>query len=1568
MSVARRGERFIRALPGRIRAEIAGLEGNSALARMLCTQLMKVPGVMRVEPCTLTGRVVIRFHPEQIQTDTICRYLLELETLAAVQPEPVHDQPENRNQSGNMEPKPSVNGGMSLPEHAPEAAATAETLDPACSPSLPFDVQIPEDFRNIFRKQEEETEKPIPWGLGLSLGGLAVLGAKRLIAGKSALAGSSGLFVLSGILSVATGYPFLKRGIETWSQKRRWSSDLILGTAALGLGLLRENLVVLAGLSILQYIHWKRERLEWAVGHLEQTEDRHLSPDIQKHANTMGKWAFPLAGLTWAVTRDPMKGLAVLLAMNPRLIIAPAIAQWKQAEAAILEQGGWIPRNGSLARCARTNTVLVEDSSLLFDSSEPGLKVLARADEAQVWNIAASLLAKTTHPWKETVAEKARETGRSSRTAFHVSENEGGISGEIHQTRYHLGTLAWLQERKLNVDPFLLKLKRMEKNRTECVALVKETAGGSECLGLIYRENHPPTGQFLSASKHLEKCGRKIAVLGNSLNIEPQVLESFRIDTGWLLLNEEEQQKQLELLREQGEEWIQLSRSESGELDLPTITPEQFKDLHLLLETADQLAARIDRQFRITRWFNWAGAAFATLFGASAVLVNLLADAISLFFLSRARETGQEKMDGLFSPSHSPLEEIAATAIPESVTAPVWHAISPAEAAAYLQVDKKLGLSDEEAAMRREIHGPNQLAEPESVPWWKMYLGQFKDFTTLLLLGTTALSMFTGDVAGGIAIGSVLLLNAAVGTIQERKAEKVVEALNRYQAPHCTVIRAGQERVISGSELVPGDLVLLEAGDRVPADIRLLESWNLEADESMLTGESVPVAKSAAPVDTESPLSERSGMLFKGTGITRGRGLGVVVATGTRTEMGHLMSLLESGEREQTPLQKEVADISKTFVKGALIVPAVIFGVGLIRGNSLLQMIPMTIALTASAIPEGLPVTVTIALSAGIFRMARKGALIRKLSTLETLGRATVICTDKTGTLTKNEMTVRHIATLGASWSVTGEGYEPSGSLHAEHPVTSADEEDLKKLVKIAVLCNNSTLEEKNGKWTVIGDPTEGALLTLAKKSGVEPTDPTVWKRVHEIPFDSGTAKMSVVCREERTHDGQQSCLLLTKGSVEAVLKHASFVRIGGEVVPLTEDHRKRILRLNESWAKQSLRVLAFSYRPIDWDGNGDGIENDSIFIGMVGMIDPPKPGIEESIRQARELGVRPVMITGDHPITARTIALEIGLAEEPAVMTGQELDRLSDDELQSRIEQIHVFARVTPEHKLRIVRAYQRLGHVVAMTGDGVNDTPAIKQADVGIAMGGTGTEVTKETADMVLERDHFGSIVEGVKEGRTILANIRKALGCLLTGNLAEILVTGVAVIAGIPLPLIPIQILLMNLITDALPAMVLATGPGVKHRQTRRMRLTDRELYSKVLLRGALLGIGSLGLFSAALASGAGLATAQTVAFSTLVIGQLVQTFSWRQEHTEQPGSWTKDRFLLGALGLSVLALLFAIYIPPLAAFFHTAPLSFGHWIRILLVAGSISMVSRPIHRLIHRPNREESAGTATLPAAA
>ncbi|MFD1955764.1 HAD-IC family P-type ATPase [Paenibacillus thailandensis] len=1540
-------QRFLRLLPGRIRIEIAGLKEQPNTVDFLVERLSAIKGIRRIAPCTVSGRALIEYDESKTDAREIIRAIQEVErTVCAA----VRDM-----------------GQASMDLAIREAAASAE---PVTEKELLCELGPVEPLR--FDEPVPKERVPLP--LAAAMGGLAVLGAKRLFMGQSALAGSPIPFYLSGLVSVVTGYPFLKRGFETYSQNKKWNSDLLLGSSTLALALVRENLVVLAGLSVLQFLNWKRSRLAF-----EEGCGNWLSPEIQSYSDKAAKWGLVGGAATWAITRNPLQGIAVLLAANPRPATIPAQYAWRQAEAVSQERNLTVPSNGSLSQLARTNMLLIEDASLMFEdeANSDGIRWVSHEEDAdKAICYAASLMKNSEHPWKNEVWEQAKQTCRTIRSAFHVTEEEGGLKGKVNDTSIFLGTSAYLQQNGISCDSYAIEAKRLERNGFKVMFVGKAGHRPDPCLGIIARQEEAILNEWGKQLRPFTAQGWKIGVLHNKSNISESSLRKCGLDTSWLSLQPGEMIERVAHMRQKGEHALFVTGFERNPLNeylaeagIPVITADQIPRVLETSEYVKHVDRAVNGHFQATKSWNLIGSAMACVGALSAPVANLAADALSLVFLTRSKRVSEAEYS---NPAHAAVSRETAAASDGLA----WHAVEGSEVLERFQVEQRSGLSAERAAELKNRYGMNRLEGKQPTPWLVAYFNQFKEFTTLVLLGTATFAFVSGGFVDGIAMGAILLANAAIGTIQERKADKVVQSLNQFQPQICKVIREGKETEISSLELVPGDIVHLEAGDRVPADIRVLHASNLRVNEAALTGESLPVDKSGIAVEGGRPLPERSNMLYLGTGICGGIGTGIVVDTGMRTEMGHLVSMLKQDDKEVTPLQEKVTSISKKFVKGALAAGTLVFITGLMRGIPLNQMFSTSIALAASAIPEGLPVTITIALSAGIFRMAKKQTLVRKLSALETLGRTTVICTDKTGTLTQNEMTVKAVATAGRSWTVSGSGYEPVGQFQetnreaaagmlAESPLDGAAEpeldRDLKRLLEIGALCNNSRLEKQDERWIVKGDPTEGALLTLAAKKGIWPSDLQGWRRSHEEPFDSNTGKMSVVCKDS----SDNSCYLLMKGSVEAVLRRCSRYQANGVLLPLNEEHKNQILRLNEQYSSDALRVLAFAYRPVEDDGEGAcANEEDLIYVGIVGMVDPPKPAVAEGIKSARSFGVKTVMITGDHPITALAIAKQIGIYDgAQKVLSGHEIDRLTDEELTAVVEDVSIFARVTPEHKLRIVSAYQRRGHVVAMTGDGVNDTPAIKKADIGIAMGQQGTEVTKEAADIVLQEDQFGSIVEGVKEGRTIIGNIRKALGCLLTGNLAEIIVTSAAVMLGLPIPLVPVQILLMNLITDALPAMVLAVNPGKKTGVTERAEIADGNLYRKVVARGVMLGFGSLGLFGATLASGAPIAVAKSVAFATLVAGQLIQTLSWRQEDTGQSArDWAQDRVLLGALGISGLALLTALYFPPAARFLHTAPLTMRQWIPVLAVGVTVSILSKPVVSMM----RYQGAAVENVPA--
>ncbi|WP_018131176.1 cation-translocating P-type ATPase [Effusibacillus pohliae] len=903
-----------------------------------------------------------------------------------------------------------------------------------------------------------------------------------------------------------------------------------------------------------------------------------------------------------------------------------------------------------------------------------------------------------------------------------------------------------------------------------------------------------------------------------------------------------------------------------------------------------------------------------------------------------------------------------------------WHAQSIEWTIECLRTDTS-GLLLREINERLARHGPNRLAEVPPAGWGRLFFRQFANFMTITLIASAAVALFLGRTLDALSILGVLVLNAAIGTFQEQKADNEARALRKLTAPSARVLRGGKEMKVPADALVPGDVIILDPGDQIPADARIIDCWNLEVDESSLTGESVPVAKKAGLCESDAPLADRTNMLFMGTHVTRGRARAVVVATGMNTELGRLFALMQSQSDESTPLQRKLNTLGQYLVFGSLAAGLFVILVGLLRGIPTVDMLMTGVSLATSAIPEGLPIMITIALAVGMRRMVGKNALVRKLSALETLGRATVICSDKTGTLTKNEMTVRAIASATTTWEVAGNGYAPIG-FFTENGVEIDPQQatDLRWILTAATLCSNAQLLH-NGTadwvtewrqcpaavpesgWTIQGDPTEGAILVAAAKANIWPDDcRKPWQRIKETPFESERRRMSVVCRDR---DGQHQ--LIVKGAIEEVLQLCNRVQIDGQAVPLSPSHQTSILRQNEQFASRALRVLAVACRPLaDQELRTEQVaESNLIFAGLIGMIDPPREQVKESIASCKKAGIKVVMITGDHPQTAAAIARELNLLEdEGRVITGSELEQMNESQLTELVPHIDVYARVSPHHKLRIVSAFKNRGEIVVMTGDGVNDAPAVKQADVGIAMGKSGVEVTKQASSMIITDDNFVTICKGVQEGRTVLGNIRKALGYLLSGNLGEVIYAMLAVLAGMPLPLVPIQILLINLFTDALPSIALAMGHPQQDPQRLAMRsecdVTDRSLISEIISRGVIIGLTTMAVFSGALAFTGNVMLARTLAFMTVCASELIQAVDWwRSGDTQpEPGGLWRDRFMVGTLVVSWSGLLSIVYLPPLQRLFQTVPLALPHWVIVLGIGYSISLLSKPTARLVDR----------------
>jgi len=918
----------------------------------------------------------------------------------------------------------------------------------------------------------------------------------------------------------------------------------------------------------------------------------------------------------------------------------------------------------------------------------------------------------------------------------------------------------------------------------------------------------------------------------------------------------------------------------------------------------------------------------------------------------------------------------AVPALPKPARTPAYRQ-SVGEALAALGADERRGLSEGEARARLARCGPNELTAEKPVPAWRKFLAQFQDVLVVLLLVATAISAGLWMVEReselpyeALAILAVVLLNAVMGYVQASRAESSLAALRRMAAARATVLRDGERRSVPAAEIVPGDIILLEEGDTVPADARLILSTALKTAEASLTGESLPVSKDAVPIPEEAVLGDRHNMVFSGTAATYGRGKAVVTETGMRTETGRIAGMLKATREEATPLQKELDRVGRLLGVAVVAIAAAMIATILlvedVRGiSALFDVLILGVALAVAAVPEGLPAIVTAVLAIGVQRMAKRNAIVRRLVAVEALGSATVIASDKTGTLTRNEMAVRAVVTASGRVRLTGTGYAPDGEARCVggEAIGGALRVEMERALAVADRANNAVLREQGGIWTVQGDPTEGALIVAARKVGLDAGRlDERFERVGEVPFSSERKLMSTIHTDAQR---QERLLVFTKGAPDVLLARCSREQVGEEARPLSEERRAEILRAGEELAGEALRTLGVAYRElrrdaIEANGMDERVERDLVFAGVMGMIDPPRREAKEAVRRAQAAGIRPVMITGDHPKTAAVIAAELGIAPDGRAVTGAELDGMTEDALVGTVREVSVYARVNPEHKLRIVKALQREGAVVAMTGDGVNDAPALKTADIGVAMGITGTDVSKEAADMVLADDNFASIVAAVEEGRAIFSNIRKFLRYLLSSNIGEVMTMFFGVllagVIGLPaegnvvvLPLVATQILWINLVTDGAPALALGVDPAGADMMARPPRppaegvITGR-MWFGILFVGVVMAAGTLLVLDACLSGGlvegsGTLRYGQTMAFTTLTMFQLFNVLNARSDERSAFAGLFRNRWLWAAIGWSIALQAAVVHLPFLQRAFSTVDLTAADWLRCAAVASSV-----------------------------
>jgi Ca2+-transporting ATPase len=935
----------------------------------------------------------------------------------------------------------------------------------------------------------------------------------------------------------------------------------------------------------------------------------------------------------------------------------------------------------------------------------------------------------------------------------------------------------------------------------------------------------------------------------------------------------------------------------------------------------------------------------------------------------------------------------------DSLTAPVVadaYRRDAAGVAAELRTDVSRGLSSAEASARLRRYGPNELQPAEVVPAWRKLLAQFADPLIYLLLGAVAVSLVAWVAEGAegvpyeaLVVAVIVVLNAVLGYVQEARAEREVAALQRMSAATATVLRDGREERIATAGIVPGDVLLLAEGDAVPADGRLVEAASLTVAEASLTGESEAVLKEIAPLAEPASIGDRVNMVFDGTAVTRGRGKAVVTATGMATEMGNVARLLGQTEEQRTPLQREVDRIGRmlgiaVIAIAVVVVTAILLTTDIRTASDVVAVLLVGVSLAVAAVPEGLPAVLSVVLALGVQRMARQRAIVKKLSSVETLGSASVICSDKTGTLTKNEMTIEKVVTASGESEITGSGYRPEGELRVDgrrldDPVLL---DEVRAVLVGGSLSNDALLREENGEWTIQGDPTEAAFLVAeAKIAGLREARAARFERVGEVPFTSERKLMSTI---QDDVEGELGVAVVTKGAPDVLLARCTAERVAGEVRPLTDARCANILAAVERLADFALRTLAVAYRPLADDKTptaDESLERELVYLGLVGIIDPPRAEARTAIAEAAAAGIRVLMITGDHPRTAVRIAGDLGIVEPGArALTGAELEAAGEAELEAAVRDVSVYARVAPEHKLRIVDALQANDQIVAMTGDGVNDAPALKSADIGVAMGLTGTDVTKEAADMILADDNFATIVAAVREGRGIFANIRKFLRFLLSSNIGEVLTMFLGVVlAGVigldetgeavAVPLLATQILWINLLTDSAPALAMGVDSppdDVMQRPPRRLsdRVIDAEMWLGIFWVGLVMAVVTLLALDLRLPGGlidgtGDIDEARTMAFTTLVLGQLFNCFNARSDRASAFHHLFTNRWLWEAIAVSVILQVAVVHLGFLNEAFGTTPLTVENWLICVALASAVLWADEA-KKLVERRLRITRAG--------
>lgn len=1630
-------------LPGRVRLSVPGIYRRPGAAEALEDRLLAMPGVLGTRANAYTARVLVHYDPARTTARAV------LEAVDGQHPEHVTGVPSEP--SGRGHPRD------------PDAAAGGPGLDVVAPAVL-----------------------------------LAALGGRRLVAGPSPASRLPWVQTASAAVGVVSAYPALREGLRSMG-RGRLNTDFVLTAASVALLLARESIPGLLILWLLNLSRWaERSALARAQRAIR------VAGEAAGEGDPLGRMAddppsrftpgpFLLAGSVLALTRDPVRALAVLVAASPRARdLAVAVTRANATAAAV--RMGVFPRSAAAVEAAGRADVAVLEAPALLAQAEPRVTgvVSLHPDypEARVLALAATALGPLGTPVAAALQRAAREAPSQLEDAPESAGGEAavaevvpgqGVVARAGRQRVLAGTAALLESHGVSVRRARLHALRLEA-RGEDVLYV---AVGRRLTGVIgiWQEARPEAVRLAHSLRTLGVLDLRAlpagplplhAGLARRLGLEP---EPHAADgQGCAAVERLQAQGRTVLAVGAGPGALGAVRAARAGV-APAGSPAAAA-AHVVTAGGDlervaalvhlgQTAMEIRRQNEIIATaFMAAGLALAVSGTLSLGAALLLQDVACLSILANARRllgsgpvplpnvrnvdpavaagaahpavaTGVPASSRAVRPAGLRLDLRPAPGRPRPPGPPMpppirggsglppepgrglalavnplpWHTLDAAEVERHLRTSLRWGLSPERAERRLARYGPNTLAEARPPSLLRLFARQFQDLMVLTLIGASGVALGLGAVKDALSILAILLVNAAFGVAQEYHTSRSVAALRRLAAPTATVIRGGTLEVIPASRVVPGDVIHLEAGNRVPADARLVEVQGLEVEESSLTGESLPVRKQVDPLEgRDLTPGDRTNMVFMGTSVTRGRGRAVVVGTGMSTEMGRILALLEEAEDAPTPLQRRLDDLGRVLLGASVAVAGSVLGIGLLRGQPLLPMFMTGVSLAVAAIPEGLPAVVTIALASGVRRMVRQKAIARRLSAIETLGMVSVVCSDKTGTMTCNEMQVRAVYAGERYWDVTPAAAGPWRVEAVDGPWQALAAEaagpdardgspaDAALAVAAAAACSDGDpigpcplpgLPGEAGAALVetvassdpsgeevsspgirgVGDPLDAAVRRAAAALAATVTGHAIslpgHERVAEVPFDPDRRRVTVALRAP---DGQ--AWLVTKGAPDVVIPLCTSVYRQGHEVPLGPARAAAVHAACERMTGQALRVVAVAGRPLG-DGaelRGDGLdaarlaeqERDLTLLGLIGMMDPPRPGVAAAIERATRAGVRILMVTGDHPDTAAAVARELGLfREEGRILTGAEIDAMSDDALRAALPTVQICARVAPRHKLRIVRALRQAGHVVAMTGDGVNDAPAVKEADVGIAMGRGGTDTTREASSLILTDDNFATLVMAVEEGRGVRANIRKALGYLMAGNSGEVVVMLLGAAAGLPM-LLPIQLLLVNILSDSLPALVLATGrpepdsvegPPVSPDES----LFSRGLAAQILARGAAIGLGTLGMYAWGLRTG-DIARARSLALASLVLNQWAQVPDWQFEG--QPHRYPqrrRDPWLVGSVTVSSLLLPALFHVPALAGIFQTVPLSAADWLRVTGASAVVGGVSRMLGRLLSGSQR-------------